>query len=290
MSFYCIYCNKDRSGKRNSPEQQTREHFIPQSIGGQWVIPVCKECNNHAGSTCDAFFAQVSYTYEVYRRDIVEIDGVAELLDGRKIPAHFRYQTADAEHPYLLECKELNSQSAINKSSIKALWFLAQQPKNVIATYPAVAKMALGSAYYLERMHANWKTPINSIFLGLIFADIRKIFLGMAFKPGGTGNGNGVEIKSLLSNEAEALLLSRESPTIRRHYISMEDFNSSLKITLCLYSMYFWEVTIPNVSIGLCKLQKEILLPNLAAVDPVKAADLMHHDKNTWIKILIYNS
>jgi hypothetical protein len=286
MSFYCVYCNRVRSGKKDSPEERTKEHFIPQSIGGRWKIPICKECNEHTGNTCDAFFAQVSYTYQIFRQNIAQVKGLAKLLDGRIVPAKFKYQAAES-HYQLHWCYDLTSQTSIPQSEIEALRFKAQDPSDVIATHPAVAKMALGSVYYLVRRYKGWSSATEALFSGLTFFNLRRLFLPKP-TPGGIGQYPSVTIRSLLSPEAETLLRSRRDLTRRRHYISIEDSNSSLLITLCLYSTYFWRTTVYNAALGVISIEDEIILRDLLPVDDItKAANLMHHDGNAWIEIRV---
>lgn len=286
MSFYCVYCNRVRSGKKGSPEERTKEHFIPKSIGGPWTISICKECNEYTGSTCDAFFAQVSYTYEIFRQDIARIEGLAKLLDGRIVPVKFKYKTAENHHQ-LCWCYDLASQISIPQSEIEALRFKVQDPNDVIATHPAVAKMALGSAYYLARRYKGWSPATEALFSGLTFFNLRRQFLPK-FTPGGTGQCPTVKITSLPSPEAETLLRNRRDPTRRRHYISIEDSGSSLSITLCLYSTYFWRIIVYNATLGVISIEDEIILRDLLPVDDItKAANLMHHDGNAWIEIRV---
>ena len=285
MSFYCVYCNRDRSGKIDSPEEKTNEHFIPESIGGKWTIPICKQCNSIAGKGCDAFFSKVAYTYKLFHKGIVDIKGFAELQDGRIIPARFKYQTTENGRHQFFECKDLASNSWIEKKQLISLRFQANDPEDVYYTYPAIAKIFLGSIFYLTKSYKIPASQIQNIYKDLTFADIRKLFLGTNFNFGGKGIGHGAKMISLLPGQAEKLLLSRNSPNTRRHYISTEDMTNSIVVTLCLYSMFFWEVTIPNASLGQGKLEDEILLKMLSTVEPAKAANLMHYDGKTWIKI-----
>jgi hypothetical protein len=286
MSFYCVYCNRDRSGKRNSLEEKTNEHFIPDSIGGKWIIPACNQCNNIAGKGCDSFLKNVAYTYKLFLNGIVEINGVAELNDNRLIPSRLKYQTTVNGHHQFFECKDLSFNGAINKDQLKSFLFQVQDPNSIQYSYPGIAKIALGSIFYLTKSYKMCPSKISNIFRDLTFADIRSLFLGSYFNPGGKGHGHGAIMVSLSPSQAERLLLSRNSPNIRRHYISVEDANNSIVITLCLYSMYFWKVTIPNAALSLGKLEDEILLKKLDPVNPAKAAALMHQNGKTWIKLI----
>jgi hypothetical protein len=287
MSFYCVYCNQTRSGKKGSPEEKTDEHFIPQSIGGQWKISVCNDCNQLAGSTCDAFFAHVSWSYKLYRQGIVNTRGFAELLDGKILDVYFKYKTAENGRHNFISCHKLDSHEKISRKEIKSLKFQVQNPSAMVNTYPAVLKIALGSAYHLVRRNGEWTSATQALFSNLTFADIRSQFLGRQFNPGGTGQGHGPTITSILPPDAETLLRCRENPLKRRHYISIEDYDSNLQITLCLYSMYFWRITIPRATLKLGKLEDEHILYNLSSIDPAQAANLMHNSGNIWINICL---
>lgn len=287
MSFYCVYCNRNRSGRKNTPEEKTDEHFIPKSIGGRWKIKICAICNQRASKTCDTFFAQIAWTYELYRTGIARMHGFAELKDSRIVAVYFKHQTTEKGHYQLHWCRDLKTFKIIPTIQIKSIIFQPQHPTDVIATHPAVAKMALGAAYYLVRRYNKWIPSIESVFTGLAFADLRRLFLQGHFRVSGKGIGHGAVMKSLTSRDAETLLRSRVKPSTRRHYIAIDDYRSFLRITMCLYSMYFWQIYIPGITFGIEKMETEVHLTELSAVNPAKAANLMHHDGKWCIKIIV---
>ena len=285
-SFYCVYCNRIRSGKRGTLEEKTQEHFIPQSIGGKWHISVCDYCNSVAGSSCDAFFAQVSWTHRFFKDGIVETDGTARFLDGSEADVHFSYQEK-GDHRQLHLCRELASGMNIPQKEIRSIKFKMPSWRDTRNTYPAIAKMALGGTYYLVRRYGEWSPATEAFFSNLYFADIRRLFLGRRFRPGGKGRGLGCTIEAILPPETGIILRSRKSPSIRRHYMSVEDADSGLQVVLCLYSHYFWRVTIPRLELGLGKLEDEIILNSLSPVDWESAGALPFTIENAYIELFL---
>lgn len=283
MVFYCVFCNRERNGQRNSPEEKTKEHFIPQSIGGKWNISACKACNSYMGQMCDNFFGKVAYTYKIFLRGIIIMDGVAELVSGKRFPVIFKYQTTHAGHHQFFWCKGLKSKKAIPRKFIRTIEFKVKKPDDANRSFPALAKMTLGAAYYLIKRNKKWSPSIESIFSGLAFADLRRTFL-KEFNPGESGRGSGAIMRTLTQEEVINLLCSRNESEQRRHYISIEDTSSGLQVILCLYCGFFWKITIPNISLRIKKLEDELILYDLTPIDPLKPKNLLHL-KDTIIKI-----
>lgn len=190
MSFYCPYCNRIKSGKKKTPEEKTKEHFVPQSVGGKWVVPICKKCNGYAGRNSDAFFAKVAKLYNVYANGIIETDGLAILKDGSQIPSIFKYQTHNNGHHQFFYCTNLTDKKNIVKDDIQSLRFHANNPQEIIDSHPTLMKIALAGIYYLLRKNNAWTDDNEKKFKGLGFADFRKKVI-KDFNPGGNGNGLG---------------------------------------------------------------------------------------------------
>ncbi|MBI2846181.1 MAG: hypothetical protein HYX86_06515 [Chloroflexi bacterium] len=271
--FYCVYCNRNRSGTPNSEEARTREHFVPESIGGEWEIPVCWKCNQSANRKSDALLNEIIWSYELYRTGILEHNGYARLKNGNHVFGRFKYQTKPrAEDPSKVHHQfhwfnEVFYRREVPKEDIGYLVFYPGSPDRVRESTRAVAKIALGAIYYLANFRMEQKLLHEHIVAGLEFADLRAYAQFAEFNPGVKGRSNGIGLVSMTPEEAKTFILTLENPETRRHYISVEDSKQGTTVTVCLYSNYFWKVLVPNASLGLPFLHDETLLEDLEKVN-----------------------
>lgn len=312
MTFYCVYCNRMRGGKKNSPQGKTSEHFIPKSIGGKWTVKVCGKCNSLAGATCDLNLAKISWLYEFYAKGILETEGKAILLPNNvEIPARFKYQQKlsinhnqfhyqqkqSINHNQFHYCYCLNSGKKIPKEKIRGLRFKLEKITSIATNYPAFLKIALGGAYYLTKRYGKWFN-LKQVFYNSNFAALREKFLGknnftpgdIEVAPGGIGVSLDPKLQSLSLLEIESLLKDRDNPEHRRHIISIEGKGGHLEIIMCLFSMFFWKVNIPNAHLILEKVEDETILYGLSKVKPSEAGNLMHYNRDDSIVITLNDS
>ncbi|MBC1259316.1 HNH endonuclease, partial [Trichormus variabilis] len=154
MSFYCVYCNRIRSGKKQSEEGKTKEHFVPTSIGGgrSWHIPACKNCNELLGKTYDDELYRLSWMFEFYKNRSIKRTGRAILQNGHKIDVNFSYSEvfSSQNRNFQLECYDSDSGEEIPRIDIRRIEFELETKSKIINSYPSILKIALGGAHYLN--------------------------------------------------------------------------------------------------------------------------------------------
>lgn len=93
-------------------------------------------------------------------------------------------------------------------------------------------------------------------------------------------------IQSLAKTEIEKFLSNRHRPSSRRHFISIENNGVDLKVTIVIFGMFFWEITIPNFNLELDnKLEEELFLDKLSTISADKAGNTMYIDNKTIIEL-----
>lgn len=210
------------------------------------------------------------------------------MLDGSKIPVKFKYQQKiSTKHRQLYYCKELTTGNDLSKSNIKALEFQFETLSSLAESYPAILKIAIGAMYYLIQKNRKWH-QVKVPFQDLTLARLREVFLGRGnFNSGGKGISHGPKIESLSLDEIKILLKDRNNASKRRHIISIEESGLGMKITMCLFSEFFWKVTIPCTYFLIGKLEEEFVLHQLSEVDLSMAGKLMHNNRSVSIHIAI---
>ena len=270
MPFYCPYCNRDRSGEPNTPEAQTREHFIPQAIGGRWTVSICDACNSIASRTSDPVTKEMFRTFRFHQAGMLEGDAVAILLDGIHIPVYIRLQEVGAspgdDVPFqsrLHECVHRKSREPIDPSSIHMLRFAFREhidadPDRYTAV---VSKIVLGAAYYLCRTNGHWPHEVESFFREGAFNQIRDRFLGSKYKPGIRRDPD-VRVESIQNpSMAQAMLRGVEDLTQYVHHVTLRNMGDGTQISVCLHSVFFTKVTL---------MGEHIPVPPLAATLPLR--------------------
>jgi len=57
----CFWCGrKTRQGKGRS-ERLTKDHYVPKSKGGKFIVPACYQCNQAKAARMPSDFAQIMH-------------------------------------------------------------------------------------------------------------------------------------------------------------------------------------------------------------------------------------
>ncbi|MBD2491687.1 HNH endonuclease [Aulosira sp. FACHB-615] len=293
MSFYCLYCNRIRSGKKKSEEEKTKEHFVPKSIGGgrAWHIPVCKNCNRLLGGTYDDELHRLSWMFEFYKSRCIKRVGRAILQNGQLVDVNFSYQEilSNKNIDFQLKCHALDSGKEIPQINIEKIEFELENKKTVIKSYPSILKIALGGAHYLN---TRYKLTDKTFFSDLAFAKIREAILGKGnFNPGGNGISSPVVCELLSHKESENIIRRRTTGENKlRHIISLEQENINLVINICLFSFFFWRVIIPmNNDLKITRCEEKFILYELRETTRLITSSMMQHESPIKIVIIINN-
>ena len=289
MNFYCVYCNQRKNNKKRSNEEKTKEHFIPQSIGGKWTITICSKCNSLAGGTCDNYLAKISWLYKFYdNKKILSTQGIATLKNENKVKVNFKIQgkTKGKKSYHLISCYNSKTNTRIYQKEIQSIKVKLENVKSISKSYPAIFKIALGAAYFLIRKHKKWVLT-KSVFQNITLAQLRNSFLGTKnFNPGGIGTSFGPKLQSLSKEECQKLMRNdNQKFSKRKHIISIKGHQGNLEVIVCLFSEFFWKVIIPNTFLIINEIKEETILYNLNEIEIEKAGNMMRINEDIFINI-----
>ncbi len=289
--YYCVYCNRERDPARGPDEKKTREHFIPQSVGGEWCIDICHECNRSAGASCDRALSEIAkILFTIRVNGLVEADGVAILTSTQELPVHFRYQTLLGGASYLHTLRRLDGGADLKRSEIYALKFKLPNIQEMVNMAPSVfSKIAIGALYFCDiKYRPGARSSVNPFFTGLILAKIRELFLGSRFNVSGSGTVHAPRMSFLDKASFQNFLRSRNNPSIRRHYIGIEQKDREIFIRICLFSQFFFQVVIPDCETGsIIRCDEEVELPDLEKLDLDKHGINFLRADDVWINLIL---
>lgn len=264
MTYYCPYCNRQRD-KSDSPK--TREHFIPQSVGGSWAIAVCGQCNHGCGQTMDALFADMAWDYGMLARGKIGTAAKAIVRNGPPVRGRL-YMDAYGGGEQMFRP---DYGATINESDIETVDIEMSGDTSWIQRFGP--KVALGATWYLlKRFDApasciwNFKRkPFSLMRAEVVSQHLESIVTGDKWPAPG-----GIAILMMGPARAHALQSSFKQPDVRRHFVSIADEPPGFTVTCSLYSEYYFSVRLLNFYLGLegLRLSDECILgslPRLAA-------------------------
>lgn len=227
----------------------------------------------------------------MYSVGIIETTGLAYLKDGTRAMCDFKYQSSCKKdgsiHYQLHYCNSKKDGRKFRKEEIECVRVVPNMDTG-LQYKETIAKIALGGVYYLLQRNQLLGDGNLEKFQGQAFNMIRKTllneFLIKSFSPPGI---LAFSIEALVPEEILSFLLTRLSPTTRRHYISLSNRGPDSVVQIVVMGMLFWEVFIRNVNFNIPgKLEAELFLIDMGSVPASQAGNSMY--TNGKIAIDIY--
>jgi hypothetical protein len=254
-TYYCPYCNRHLNNVRGTASKQTREHVIPQAVGGgdSWVIKVCSECNASASKRCDADFAKAADLYALLSYEPFVRHGLITTLSGENIAGRFKLrvnpdQTVPVPSRIIWFWAEPDGGGPrLQRADVSHVTFRAVEEESPEVTFRSMAcKVALGGLYLGLARYA--PTLVRTIFEGAHLTHLRREVARRVYVGKG-GVAAGLRVRTFASAEARDWLGYPEGASVQReHRVTLSSERDSAVVRLGLFSEFFAEVTITGTS------------------------------------------
>jgi hypothetical protein len=233
--------------------------------------------------------------YDFYKNGIIHKKGKVILKDGTQHLVKFKCKSIASESSdHFMEFVKLDDLNIkIPKKEILTLEFQTGNLCDVLNIKSSILKIVLGGAYYLLVKRRNVFNVIKEIFYDRTFALIREELLGRGNFTLGNSGISGIVKMELILPEAALTILEQYTENIntRRHIISIEKKDTNLEIFVCLFSEFFWKITIPvNKNLSLEKIEEVFPLYKLRDFDISNLGSPTLNKENYTIVVAINKS
>ncbi|MGH7435227.1 MAG: HNH endonuclease [Polyangiaceae bacterium] len=250
-TYYCPYCNRRLYNIRGTVSKQTREHVIPQTVGGAdlWVIKVCSECNSSASARCDSAFAKAAdllafLSYEPFVRH-----GLITTLSGTSIPGRFKLrvnpdETVPVPSRIIWFWAEPDGGGPrFHRSEISHVTFRMVEEDSPEVTLRSMAcKVALGGLYLAVARHH--PSLVTDLFEGPRLTLLRREVARRVHVPK-NGMAAGLRVRTFGWAEASKWLGHPEGVSVEReHRLVVSSEGNAVIVRIGIFSEFFAEVTI----------------------------------------------
>ena len=282
-TYYCPYCNRRLHNLRGTASKLTREHVIPQSVGGDdsWVIKVCSECNSSASARCDSAFAKAADLYALLSYEPFVRHGLITTLSGDSIPGRFKLRVNPDEavpvpSRIIWFWAELDGGGPrLRRSEVSHVTFrMVEEESPEVILRSMACKVALGGLYRALARHQ--PSLLRDLFEGPSLTFLRREVARRVYVPR-DGVAAGVRVRTFGWAEAREWLGHSEGSVQREHRLAVSTEGDSVIVRFCIFSEFFAEVTISgngDVSIPEPVVVRQ-LLPQMLPADAARLGNAL---------------
>jgi HNH endonuclease len=278
--YFCPYCGRYLLHlPAPSVSESTREHVVPEAIGGsnKWVVRVCRECNASASKRCDAAFATVSDFYRFLAYEPFVRRGVITTMTGESIPGSFKIRVHRDNRIEWLWGRGHGANGAIPRKLVSHVTFLAVDAgdRDTRHAVQAIAyKVALGGVFLALRRHN--RSAADALYGGVhLFALRSKVVKRTLVQVEGTAAS--VDVRRMQPSEVASWLDVREDqPIEREHRVSVDGTGAEVRVRIALFTELCVEVTLkPALSLSFDSCTVRQALPGLLPATVATAGNML---------------